>query len=220
MPALCVLAIAVPARAQAPRITPAGDPSVNADTIYRLAVNPADHSGEGYVYLLDDGVVRFEADGSGARTYRQVVQVFTREAAERWGEQSFSYVSGRERLTLNWVRVVRPNGEVVSAQPSHEQETVAPVTQEAPIYSDMRVRRVSMGGIAPGMLLDYSYTVETVKPVMPGDFENSWRVTTGRLTRRSRYLVDAPSALALRIKERNLTFPRRTTEAKGRRVYL
>jgi hypothetical protein len=219
-PALCFLAIAVPALAQAPRITPAGDPSVNPDTIYRLAVNPADHSGEGYVYLLDDGVVRVEADGSGARTYRQVVQVFTREAAEWWGEHSFSYVSGRERLTLNWVRVVRPNGEVVSAQPAHEQETVAPVSQEAPIYSDMRVRRVSMGGIAPGMLLDYSYTVETVKPVMPGDFENSWRVTTGRLTRRSRYLVDAPSSLTLRIKERNLTFPRRTTEARGRRVYL
>src|SRR5256885_7242464 len=46
---------------------------------------------------LDDGVVRLEADGRGSRTYRQVVQIFTREAAETWGEQSFSYVSGRER---------------------------------------------------------------------------------------------------------------------------
>ena len=49
------------------------------------------------------------------------------EAAETWGEQSFAYTSGRERLTVNWVRVVRPNGEVVSAKPVHEQESIAAV---------------------------------------------------------------------------------------------
>jgi uncharacterized protein DUF3857/transglutaminase superfamily protein len=215
-----LLAVAAPALAQAPRITSAGDPSVKDDTIYRLAVDPAGHPDEDYVYLLDDGVIRLESDGRASRTYRQVVQVLTREGAEAWGEQSFSYVSGRERLTLNWVRVVKPSGEVISSQPSHEQESIAPVAQEAPVYSDVKVRRISIGGIALGTLLDYSYTVTTLKPVMPGDFQRAWRVTTGRLTRRSRYIVDVPGSLNLRLKEVNLTFPRKTSEAKGRRVYV
>ncbi len=214
-----LLAVAAPALAQAPRITPAGDPTVRNDTIYRLAVNPADHPDDDYIYLLDDGVVRLEADGRGSRTYRQVVQILTRAAAETWGEQSFSYVSGRERLTLNWVRVVKPTGEVISSQPAHQQESIAPVAQEAPVFSDAKVRRVSSGGIAPGTLLDYSYTVETLKPVMPSDFQRGWRVTTGRLTRRSRYVVEVPTNLDVRIKEVNLTFPRKTAEARGRRVY-
>ncbi len=214
-----LLTLTAPALAQAPRITPAGDPTVKDDTIYRLAVNPADHADDDYVYLLDDGVVRLEADGRGSRTYRQVVQIFTREAAETWGEQSFSYVSGRERLTLNWVRVVKPTGEVISARPTHEQESIAPVAQEAPVFSDVKVRRVSSGGIVPGTLLDYSYTVETLKPVMPGDFQRAWRVTTGRLTRRSRYVLDVPANLAVRVKEVNLTFPRTVVEGRGRRVY-
>ena len=214
-----LLAMAAPALAQAPRITPAGDPTVRNDTIYRLAVNPADHPDDDYIYLLDDGVVRLEADGRGSRTYRQVVQILTRAAAETWGEQSFSYVSGRERLTLNWVRVVKPTGEVISSQPAHQQESIAPVAQEAPVFSDAKVRRVSSGGIAPGTLLDYSYTVETLKPVMPSDFQRGWRVTTGRLTRRSRYVVEVPTNLDVRIKEVNLTFPRKTAEARGRRVY-
>src|SRR5256886_5512461 len=171
------------------------------------------------LYLLDDGVVRLEADGRGSRTYRQVVQIFTREAAETWGEQSFSYVSGRERLTLNWVRVVKPTGEVISARPTHEQESIAPVAQEAPVFSDVKLRRVSNGGIVPGTLLDYSYTVETLKPVMPGDFQRGWRVTTGRLTRRSRYVLDVPANLAVRVKEVNLTFPRTVVDGRGRRVY-
>src|SRR5712691_13513123 len=98
--ALCVL-LAAPSAAQAPRITPAGDPSVKSDTIYRLAVNPVDYPDQTFVYLLDDGVLRFEADGRSSRTYRQVVQILSQDGAEAWGEQSFSYSSGSEKLTVN-----------------------------------------------------------------------------------------------------------------------
>src|SRR5688572_783212 len=80
--------LASAAFAQAPRITPGGDPSVKNDTIYKLAVDPSEYPDEPFIYLLDDGVVRFEADGRGSRTYRQVVQILTREAAEQWGEQT------------------------------------------------------------------------------------------------------------------------------------
>src|SRR5438067_9116802 len=134
-----LLAVAAAARAQAPRITPTGDPTVRNDTIYGLAVNPADHPDDDYIYLLDDGVVRLEADGRGSRTYRQVVQILTREAAETWGEQSLSYVSGRERLTVNWVRVVEPTGEVISAHPTHEQEPIALGAEEAPVFAEAKL---------------------------------------------------------------------------------
>lgn len=214
-----LLLLAAPALAQAPRITPAGDPSVRNDTLYRLAVNPVDYPDDDYVYLLDDGVIRFEADGRGSRTYRQIIQVLTQDGAETWGEQSFSYSGGSERLTVNWIRVVKPNGEVVSAKPAHEQESLAPVALEAPVYSDQRVRRVTLSGVAPGTLVDWSYTVERTKPLVPGDYYTGWRVTTGRLTRRSRLIVDVPASVTPRIHEVNVRFQRRTVEAKGRRVY-
>ncbi len=216
---VAALGAALPGFAQAPRITPGGDPSVRNDTIYRLAVNPADYPDEDFVYLLDDGVVRFEADGRSLRTYRQVVQILTQDGAEAWGEQSFSYSSSREKLTVNWIRVVRPNGEVVSAQPSHEQESLAPVAMEAPVYSDQKVRRVTLSGVAPGTLVDWSYTTERLKPVLPGDFYSGWRVTTGRLTRRSRLIVDVPAAVTPRINEQNVRFPSQVVETRGRRVY-
>src|SRR6266511_2719209 len=211
--------IARPAMSQAPRITPSGDPSVRNDTIYKLAVNPADHADDDYVYLLDDGVLRFEADGRSSRTYRQVIQILNQDGAEAWGEQSFSYSSGSEKLTVNWIRVLKPTGEVISAQPAHEQESLAPVAFDAPVYADQKVRRVTLSGVAPGTLVDWSYTVERIKPLVPGDYYTGWRVTTGRLTRRSRLIVDVPAAVTPRIKEENVRFQRRTVEAKGRRVY-
>jgi len=216
---LCLPLLASTALAQAPVITPAGDPSVRADTIYRLAVNPADYPDAPYVYLLDDGVVRFEADGRGTRTYRQVVQVLTQAGAERWGEQEFSYSTSREKLTINWIRVLRTDGTVIADQPTHEQESEAPAAMEDPVYSDVKVVRATLGGVAPGVLVDYSYTVETTHPVMPGDFSTAWSVTNAEPTLRSRFLVDVPASLTPRIHERNVRFARLTTEGHGRRVY-
>jgi hypothetical protein len=216
------LALGLPSwlAAQAPRISRAGDPSVRDDTIYRLAVAPAAHPDDDWIFLLDDGVVILEKDGTGSRTYRYVIQVLSREAAERWGELSFSYVDGRERLRLNWVRVVGADGKVISAQPSHEQESLAPVSEQAPVYTGAKVRRVSLGGVAPGTIVDYSYTTETLKPVLAGDFYSSWRVTTGRVTKRSRFVLEVPRDQRPRLIERNLDFPTRVTERGGRRTYV
>src|SRR5438132_98915 len=211
--------IARPAMSQAPHITPAGDPSVRNDTIYKLALNPADYADDDYVYLLDDGVLRFEPDGRGSRTYRQVVQILNQDGAEAWGEQSFSYSSGSERLTVNWIRVLKPNGEVISPQPAHEQESLSPVALEAPVYSDQKVRRVTLSGVAPGTLVDWSYTVERVKPLVPGEYYTGWRVTTGLLTRRSRLMIDVPASVTPRIEEVNVHFKRQEWQSHGRRVY-
>ena len=219
MLSLAIALGALSARAQAPRVTPAGDPSVKSDSIYALAVKASDYADQPFVYLLDDGIVKLEADGTGTRTYRQIVQVLTPEAAERWGEQSFGYSTDREKLTLNWARVLKPDGTVITAKPVHEQESLAPVAMEAPVYSDEKLHRISLGGVAPGTIVDYSYTVQTLKPIIPRDFLTSWSVSTGRFTRRSRLIVDTPESMKLRIEERHLSFARNEVTAGGRRIY-
>jgi hypothetical protein len=217
---LALLAVAsAAALAQAPRITPAGDPSVKDDTIYKLVVDPKAYTDQAFVFLLDDGVVRYEADGTGSRTYRQVVQVLTPEGAENWGEQSFGYSKDREKLTINWVRVLDSTGKLISSKPVHEQESLAPVAMEAPVYSDEMIHRVSLGGVAPGTIVDYSITIETLKPLIAHDFFTSWSVLTGLQTQRSRFILDVPVGTDPRIIERHLTFKRDEVEVKGRHVY-
>jgi hypothetical protein len=45
-------------------------------------------------------------------------------------------------------------------------------------------------------------------------------VSTGLTVKRSRFLVDVPSSLAVRLHERNLNFPRQTKEVNGRKVHI
>lgn len=202
--------------AQAPRITPKGDPSVRNDSLYRLAVNPADHAAERVVLLLDDGVVRYEADGTGSKTYRQVTQILTPDAVADYAEHEFSYSPSHQRLTINWMRVVRPDGTVVSREPAQIQDADVPASLGNPVYTDTKIRRASLGGVAPGTIVDWSYTVEERKPFLRGDWSSSWSVHTGAFTRRSRYILDVPAAIRPRLVERNLPFQARDSIAGGR----
>ena len=213
------LAIGSTASAQAPVITPKGDPSVKSDTIYALAVDSMAYPEDDVAYLLDDGVIRVEADGRHVRTYRTVAQILREDAVENWAEQSFGYSPGHEKLTVNWIRVVRPDGSVVSAEPRQVQDADVPAAMGNPVYSDRKVRRASLSGVAPGTIVDISYTVEELKPFLAGDFSTSWSVTTGYPVMRSRLIVDLPASVKPVIKEENLKFERRTVERGGRRVH-
>ena len=206
--------------AQAPRITPGGDPSVRADSIYRLAVSPADFPLEASRFLLDDGVIRLEADGRGTKTYRQIVQILRPTAEEDYQEMRFSYAPKHERFTLNWIRVVRPDGTVISEKPTQVQESDVPAQLGDPVYSDRKVLRVSVSGVKVGTIIDYSSTTEELKPFLPGDASFSWGVSTGLAVARSRYIVDVPAGLRLNLREENLNFKRQEVVANGRRTMV
>jgi len=213
-----LVALAGPASAQAPRITPAGDPSVQSDSIYRLAVDPADHPDEAAVFLLDDAVVVVQADGRERRTFRQVVQVLKQSAVDQYAEHSFAWSPDNEEFAVNWIRVVRPDGTVISDGPAQQQESDVPAAMGAPVYANRKVIRASMSGVAVGTIVDYSYTTTKTRAWVPGDFYQGWRVNTGLLVRRSRFIVDAPSSEQLRIEEHNLDFARQVRIEQGRQV--
>jgi transglutaminase-like putative cysteine protease len=214
-----VVTAAARSGAQAPHITESGDPSVANDTIYKLTVDSAAYPEQTIVLLLDDGVIRVERDGSGSRTYRQVSQVLREGAIEGLQERQFSYFPDRQRLTVNWIRVLSHDGKVISDKPSQSQESDVPADILDPVYAHEKVLRVSLTGVAVGTLVDISYTIEDRAPFRVGDFFDQWGVTAGATVRRSRYLVDAPKDLALRIHEHHLTFARRETVVGDRRVY-
>jgi transglutaminase-like putative cysteine protease len=216
---LAAAALPLGLSAQAPNITPSGDPSIAVDTIYKLAVDSADYPQQSYALLLDDGVVRVERDGRTTTTYRQITQILRDRAVSSHREEQFGYDADRQRFRLNWARVVTPDGKVISDKPAQMQESDVPAAMDVPMYQHAKVVRASLSGVAVGTLIDVSYTVETRSVDRMGDFFTSWRVTAGTLVRRSRFLVDAPADMPLTLAERHLTFKRNEEVTHGRRVY-
>jgi hypothetical protein len=194
-------------------------PQVLSDSLYKMAVNPAEHADESYVLLLDEGVYRIESDGRTRNTTRQVIQILKPQAAEFFRERRLSWSPERQRMTVNWMRVVKPGGEVISDHPEQSQDSDVPAAMGTPTYTATKVRRISLSGLEAGTILDFSYTVESDKPMMSGDFYVPWRVTTPAYVVRSNLAVDVPAELHPIIVERNALFKRVERTANGRTTY-
>jgi len=193
-------------------------PPARGDSIYALRVDAAAHPGQDYVLLLEEATARLEADGRSSYTLRQVAQVLTTDGAETWGELALWYVPQRQRLQINSIRVIGPDGTVLRDGPEHQEETAPTVDQGAPVYSERRAIQATLGGVTPGTLVDYSYTLETVRPHLPGDFRYYWGLNGDNPVRRSRFTLDVPAELQVPVREINLGFSAESRLVAGRRV--
>lgn len=206
--------LAAPVAAQNPMLLPA-----SSDSIYRLAVDSAAYRDYPFVYLLDDGIVHYDADGKGTEQYHQVVQILKQDAVESMAEREFSYRPGHGKVTVNWMRVVRPSGQIISDKPSITQASDVPAAMESPIYSDTKVMRYSLAGVAVGTLVDVSWTVET-EPYLRGDFTSGWRTTMAYPAMRSRFVLDVPASSSPRIVEHHVDIRRVEQQQGGRHFYV
>ncbi len=213
LPAFCGIL-----HAQSLIVSNAAAAPVRDDSIYALRVDPAQYQGEDEVILLDEASVRIEADGRSSYTGRQVAQMLTTKGVENWGELTFWYIAGRQRVEIHRIRVIGPDGTVLHDGPAHQQEVTPPAESGDPVFTDRRGIQVTLAGLAPGTLVDYSYTLETVKPALPGDFLFFWRVNLDSPVRRSRFTLDTPQDMTPRLRVRNLGGTAADSVIDGRRV--
>jgi len=199
---------------------PSVAPTLADDSLYKLSVDPATHEGEATHTLVDVTTIRVENDGSVIKTFRRVVQILTDAGAAHIREQQFGYVPGHQSFAVHWLRVVRQDGSVVSAAPAQVQESDVPApVSTSPVYSDQKIVRMSLSGVAPGMILDVEFTVDERKPALKGDFTQSYVFTPGGSIERAVLVLDVPSAMVPRMKEENLDFKRVTQSDNGRTRY-
>ena len=215
-----LLGLASPAAAQSITV-PSVAPTPADDSLYRLAVDPAKHEDETVHTLVDSTAVMVKSDGTVIKTFRRVIQVLSETGAAQLREQQFGFVPGHQTFTVQWLRVVRPNGTVVSSAPTQIQESDVPApVSTSPVYSDQKIVRMSLSGVMAGTILDAEFTVAERQPALKGDFTQSYVFTPGTSIERARFVLDVPSSLTPRIREENLDFRRVTVTARGRTRYL
>jgi transglutaminase-like putative cysteine protease len=176
-------------------------------------------AGRSVLVLLDETQLRIESDGRWTQRSRQVVQLLDASAVRQVAERAFSYARDHQSLRLDWVRVLRPSGQVVSDRPAQDQEGDVAAALNNPVYSDQRVRRISLAGVAEGLIVDVQFTVDERAPRRAGDVFVQWALNGPVPIRRSRLDIDVPASFAPRLVERNLV-TRRTDELVGDRRRL
>jgi len=114
--------------------------------------------------------VAFDSDGTGTREVSESIRVQSDAGVQALSVLSFAYTTGNQSLDVDYVRVRKPDGTVITTPAYNIQDMPADVTRAAPIYSDIHEKHVAVKGLGTGDELEYLLRYHTLKPEVPGQF--------------------------------------------------
>ena len=178
-----------------------------------------DYSNEALVVEQLSTVYRFERDGTGQRELNFRAKVQSDAGVERLGQLVFGYTSGNEKLDMDFVRVRKSDGAVVNAAASDIQDLSAPLAREAPIYTDLRQKHITVPGLRPGDVLEYRMVWKVHTPLAPNNFwvEHDF-IKRGTIILNDELTVNIPAASKVKLKTEP-GFEPAIKEDTDRRVY-
>ena len=197
------------ARAQAPPSSPSSSSSSQK--------TKNTNSEEAAVFERILNRVRFENDGTEVSETEAVVRIQSQAGVEEFGQMVFGYSSATEKLEVEYVRVRKPDGQVVVTPESTAQDFAPDVLKEAPMYSDYRQRHISVAALQPGDILEYRTVTRVLTPLAAGNFWYEYTFPKGVAVNEDRLEINVPKAREVKLK--TPTHQPEIQEVGDRRIY-
>lgn len=178
----------------------------------------ADHSQEAVVIEQARSAYRFEKDGTGGREFSLRLRTQSEAGVQQWGQLMFGYNAANERLDVQFVRVRKPDGSIVTTSPDAVQDLTAPVQRVAPVYTDFRQKHVTVEGLRPGDTLEFTVVTIVHTALAPGHFWMEYEFNRDAIVLREQLEIDVPADQAVTLKTRAGHDPT-TTQSGGRRIH-
>ncbi|HEX4002540.1 MAG TPA: DUF3857 domain-containing protein [Candidatus Acidoferrales bacterium] len=214
---LCLMTLLVLAGAQEnfARPAPQKSPAPSAD-----AAKPSapDFSQEPLVIEQYTTFVRFENDGTGERDVTARIRVLSDAGVRLLGQLAFGYSSANEQMDVRYVRVRKLDGTVVTAAPTAVTDMTAAVAREAPVYTDLKEKHITVPDLAPGVTLEYEIDTRLVTPLAPGEFWFDHDFIRSSIVLDDRLEINVPEGRKIDL-ESSPSMPYQTVSKNGRTIY-
>jgi transglutaminase-like putative cysteine protease/tetratricopeptide (TPR) repeat protein len=135
-----------------------------------VAIKPNAYAEEAMVIERADTVYSFAADGTGTEERTVVVRLQSDAAARSLGIVSVGYAGNSSKVEYLYARVRHSDGTVVETPPSDALDMPAPVTREAPLYSDLKEKQIPIRSLRAGDTLEWKARITTFKAEAPNQF--------------------------------------------------
>jgi tetratricopeptide (TPR) repeat protein len=208
--ASCVLSsVSVTAQVSAP--TSAGHEGTTTDAA------TGDYSKEPFVEDQDTTKIDFSNDGAYTREVSARIRIQSDAGVQRFGTLTFSYQSASENIDVSYVRVLKPDGAIVSTPNGTIQDMPAEITRQAPFYSDLREKHVAVRGLSVGDVLEMRVEWQCTKPLVPGQFWYSFNFSRDFIILHQQILISIPRDRVIKWKSSELKPI--ITDQGSRRIY-
>lgn len=178
-----------------------------------------DYTREAMVYEQYRTLVRFENDGTGRRDSIARVRVQSEAGVQMLGQLVFGYNAANEKIEINYVRVKKSDGKIITASADAVQDLTSPIQRDAPVYTDTREKHVTVPALRPGELLEYSVSTYTTTPYAPGQFWMSYDFEKNAIVLDEQLEINVPKGRKITLKVKPGTDASERDEA-DRHIYL
>jgi tetratricopeptide (TPR) repeat protein/transglutaminase-like putative cysteine protease len=180
-----------------------------------IAKATTDYSDQAFVTESYRESFRFENDGTGREQIDARIKVNSDAGVQALGQLKVGYSSLSDKLEIPYVRVIKPDGSVVTAQDSGIQDVTYP---NALMYSDYHEKHISVPALRPGDVLEYRFVRNIVDPLTPGQFYISYDFRDRGIVLDEQLEINVPKGRAIKLKTEPGADPKVTDEG-DRRVY-
>jgi tetratricopeptide (TPR) repeat protein len=167
-------------------------------------VTKPDLTGEAVVVEKSAIVLRYARDGSSVRTLTVVAHVLSDAGVRETGIITFPFSSLTETLTFDFVRVRKASGEAIETPVEDAQEVPMPVTQAAPMYSDLRTKQLPVKSLSVGDTLEYQLTIQGTNADSPGAFWHPMSFSDGLPVKEETVELRVPRDLSVLVKSKKV----------------
>jgi tetratricopeptide (TPR) repeat protein len=166
------------------------------------ATKAPDLSAEAFVVEQSEVTVHFARDGSSVRTWHIREHVQSDSGVRTVGIVSVPFAALTQTVTFDYVRVRKPSGQIVSTPVDGAQEVPLPVTQQAPMYSDLRMKQLPVQSLSVGDTLEYQVSLKSTNADVPGAFWFQADFTTGVPVQSETYEIYVPRDVPMVVKSK------------------
>jgi len=212
---LSLLAVAPACLAQAPTPIPGNPLTPPKEAPGAQASISPDYSQQAFVVEFSRQSQRFENDGTGRDEHEARIRVTSESGVQALGQLKLGYSAYSDKLEIDYVRVRKPDGTVVTAQESAIQDVTF---TDALLYTDYHQKHISVPSLRPGDTLEYRYVRTTVNPVVPGQFFTSYDFTERGIVLDEQVEMNLPKSREVKLKTKP-GYETKISEEGDRRIY-
>jgi tetratricopeptide (TPR) repeat protein len=190
-------------------------PGSAAQTPANATAAKHDYSAEAFV--VEDQLTRmmFENSGNYRRECSARLRIQSGAGVQRFSVLTFPYQGSGETLEIQYVRVRKPNGTVVTTPADTYQDMPSEISRQAPFYSDLREKHVAVKGLVVSDVVEMNYVLRSTKPLIPGQFWTGYNFDHESIVLQERLEIVVPRSRAVKWKSNDMK-PNITDEGETR----
>ncbi len=163
----------------------------------KSAPSGEDYPEAGALILLKEKSLIVEENGS-TTTIHELIKILNSRGRRKYGEAKIGYDDTYEWVDIDFARIIKPSGEVVTI-PKKFFKTTTPYSN-FPLYSNYKIKVISFPEIEDGTIVEYKVTKRRIRLLNGNDFYDRFRMKTGEPIILQRYSVTCPENRKIHIK--------------------